>query len=139
MEITGILIAFGVLLVMALCWFGFHYWANPPMARPDAQARITGNCGDTMEIGLRFENDKVVQTRYSSDGCSISKQCIEGAALLAKGKSLEELRKINMMHIMDLTGKLPDSHLHCAQLAETTLQHALKEYIAGKRCESCHG
>lgn len=136
MEFTGILVAFGVLLVLGLCWFGFHYWANPPMEQPDAEARITGNCGDTMEIGLRFENDRVEKVRYLSDGCGISKKCIEGAALLAKGKSPDELRKINMMHIMDLVGQLPDSHLHCAQLAETTLQHALKNYVAEQRQKS---
>lgn len=136
MELTGIFVAFGVLLLLALCWFGLHYWANPPMQNPDAEARVTGNCGDTMELGLRFEDDRVVQTRYWSDGCGISKQCIEGAALLAKGKTPAELRKLNMMHIMDLVGQLPDSHLHCAQLAETTLQHALKKYIAAKQCSS---
>ncbi len=27
---------------------------------------------------------------------------------------------------MELTGKHPDSHLHCAQLAATTLQQVLK-------------
>lgn len=136
MELTGIALAFGVLLLLGLCWFGFHYWANPPMEQPDAEARITGNCGDTMEIGLRFENDRVEKVRYLSDGCGISKKCIEGAALLAKGKSPDELRKINMMHIMDLVGQLPDSHLHCAQLAETTLQHALKNYVAEQRQKS---
>lgn len=130
MELTGILVAFGVLLVLALCWFGFHYWANPPMNNPDAEARVTGNCGDTMEIGFQFVGDSVEKTRYWSDGCSISKQCVEAAAMLARGKTLAELQKINMMHVMDIVGQLPETHLHCAQLAETTLQKAVGDYIA---------
>ena len=136
MEITGILIAFGVLLGLALCWFGFHYWANPPMSDPDAEARVTGNCGDTMEIGLRFAGDRVEKTRYWSDGCSISKQCVEAAGMIAQGKNLEELKKINMMDVMDLVGQLPDSHLHCAQLAETTLQRAVADYVAKQGARS---
>lgn len=128
MEITGILVTIGVLILLGLCWFGFHYWANPPMQGPDSIARVTGNCGDTMEISLKFEGDKVSGVHHWTDGCSVSQQCIAGVALLARGKSCEQLKKITMMDIMELVGQLPDSHLHCAQLAETTLQRALGDY-----------
>jgi len=126
---SGIVLAFFVLLLLGACWFGLHYLGNPPLENPDATARVTGNCGDTMEIGLRFTGNTVAQTRHWSDGCSISKQCIEAAAMLARGKTLAELRKINMISIMDIVGQLPDTHLHCAQLAETTLQLAIKDYL----------
>ncbi len=138
MDPTGIAIAFAILLIVAVAWFGLHYWANPPLDSPDAEARVAGNCGDTMEIGLCFENGVVTKTRTWTDGCSVSRQCLDAAALLAKGKSLEELRRINMMDVMELTGELPDTHLHCAQLAETTLQHALKDYLKKQRPQSCH-
>ena len=128
MEMTGIVVAIGTLILLGLCWFGFHYWANPPMQGPDGQARVTGNCGDTMEISLKFSGDKVSGVRHWTDGCSVSQQCIAGAALLARGKSCEQLHRITMMDIMELVGQLPDSHLHCAQLAETTLQKALGSY-----------
>jgi nitrogen fixation protein NifU and related proteins len=32
------------------------------------------------------------------------------------------------MTIMEQIGQLPESHLHCAQLAETTLLAAIKNY-----------
>ena len=133
MELSGIFVAVGVVLLIVVCWFGFYYLANPPMLSPEATARVVGNCGDTMEMSLRVVDDRVEKTRYSSDGCSISKQCIEAAAMLAQGKSIEEVRKINMMHVMEIVGELPDSHLHCAQLAETTLQHAMGDYIQKQR------
>lgn len=129
MDLTAIGLAFVVLLFLVLCWFGMHYLANPPLSQPDATARLTGNCGDTMEIALQIVDGRVKQTRQWTDGCSVSKQCLDAAALLAGGKTLAELRKINMLDIMELTGTLPDSHLHCAQLAETTLQHALIDYL----------
>jgi NifU-like protein involved in Fe-S cluster formation len=129
MELSSIGLTFVVVLLFVAAWFGLYYLANPPLKDADATARVTGNCGDTMELALRFAADKVRQTRHWTDGCSVSNQCIEAVAMLAAGKTPGELKKINMMHIMEITGQLPDTHLHCAQLAETTLQLAVKEYM----------
>jgi len=42
---------------------GFHRWRNPyfngKMKNHDAHAKVTGTCGDTMEIFLKFENNHV--------------------------------------------------------------------------------
>jgi NifU-like protein involved in Fe-S cluster formation len=35
-----------------------------------------------------------------------------------------------MVSIMELVGQLPETHLHCAQLAETTLQKSIEDYIS---------
>lgn len=128
MSLSAIVMAFAILLLIVACWFSFHYLANSSLKNPDARARITGNCGDTMELEFSLVDGKVGPINYLSDGCGISKKCIEGVGMMARGKTLEELDKINMMTIMDLVGHLPDTHVHCAQLAETTLQHALKDY-----------
>ncbi len=129
MEITSIGVAFAILFGLVVCWFGFYYLANPPLKDADATATVTGNCGDTMELALRFDEGRVQQTRHWTDGCSVSNQCVEAIAMLARNKTPEELTKVNMMHVMEITGQLPESHLHCAQLAETTLQFAVKDYI----------
>lgn len=129
MELSSIGLTFVIVLLFVACWFGLYYLANPPLKDADATAKVTGNCGDTMELALRFADDKVRETRHWTDGCSVSNQCIEAAAMLARGKSPGELQKINMIHIMGITGQLPETHLHCAQLAETTLQLAVKEYL----------
>lgn len=138
MEIWSIALAFGILLLLVAVWFGFYYLANPPLKDPDAIARVTGNCGDTMELALGIVGDKVLRTRHWTDGCSVSNQCIEATAMLARGKNVSQLKSINMMHIMELTGQLPDTHLHCAQLAETTLQRAIVDYLQKRGPESCH-
>lgn len=124
-------VAFLVLLAVAVTWFFIYYYANPVLDAPDGIAKVVGNCGDTMEIGLKIEDGHVLDTHYWTNGCSFSKQCVEVAATLAKNKNIAELKKINMISIMDVTGTLPDTHLHCAQLAETTLQKSLENYLAG--------
>ena len=129
MTIFSGFLAFIVLFVIGLAWFFIYYYANPVIDKPDGIARVTGNCGDTMEIGLKFQGDRVQDTHHWTNGCSFSKHCVETAARLARDKTVEELQKINMVTIMDEVGKLPETHLHCAQLAETTLQRSVKNYL----------
>lgn len=131
MSFLSIGAAFLVLLSVALTWFFIYYFANPVLDSPDGVAKVVGNCGDTMEIGLQFANGHVTATHSWTNGCSFSKHCVEAAAALAKNKSIEELKRINMVSIMDVTGNLPDTHLHCAQLAEITLQKSIDNYLAG--------
>jgi NifU-like protein involved in Fe-S cluster formation len=128
MEILNIFFAFVVLLFLALCWFGFHYLANKPLDNPDGQARVTGNCGDTMEISVQFKDGRVCNSSAWTNGCSVSKMCIEAAAMLVRNRQISDIEKINMMTIMEQIGELPETHLHCAQLAETTLLAAIKNY-----------
>jgi nitrogen fixation NifU-like protein len=128
MTISTVVMAVIVLTAVVLFWFGIHCYCHPRMENPDAAATITGPCGDTMEIALKFNGPVVKDVRCWSSGCSISKLCVETAAALARGKTVPELKRIDMTAIMEKTGTLPETHLHCARLAETTLQKAVENY-----------
>ena len=135
MEIINIIFAFLVLLLLVVCWFGLHYLTNKPLDNPDGYATVTGNCGDTMEISLQFKDGRVCNSSAWTNGCSVSKMCVEAAAILARNRQVSEIEKINMMTIMDQIGQLPETHLHCAQLAETTLLRAAENYLrSGRKC-----
>jgi nitrogen fixation NifU-like protein len=110
---------------------------NKPLENPDGYAKVTGNCGDTMEIALKFKDGKVVKSSAWTNGCSFSKSSVETAAMLARNRSIDEVEKITSMTIMEQTGQLPDTHLHCAQLAETTLQMAVKSCREQKGPSCC--
>lgn len=128
--ISNLLIAFLLIFAVGVVWFLLHYYGNPVVENPEGIAKVSGNCGDTMEIGLRVEDNVVTSTHGWTDGCSYSKICVEAAAMLARDRTISEVKKINMITIMDLVGELPETHLHCAQLAETTLQKSVEDYIA---------
>ena len=128
--ISNLAIAILLILAVGLVWFLLHYYGNPVIESPEGVAKVSGNCGDTMEIGLRVEDDVVTSTHCWTDGCTYSKLCVEAAAMLARDKTIDEVKKINMISIMELVGELPESHLHCAQLADTTLQKSVEDYIA---------
>ena len=136
MSFLSIGAAFLVLFVVAITWFFIYYYANPVLDSPDGLAKVVGNCGDTMEIGLKFKDGQVAATHSWTNGCSFSKHCVEAAVVLAQDKSVDQLKKINMISIMDVTGTLPETHLHCAQLAEITLQQSVENYLAGGPEES---
>ena len=65
----------------------YNRWLNPismgPIKDPDGYACLTGLCGDTMEIFLRFENDRVSEASFQADGCGSSIVCGSFAAEMA--------------------------------------------------------
>jgi nitrogen fixation NifU-like protein len=115
---------------------GFERWLNPlyrgVLENPDGYARITGSCGDTMEIFLRFENDRVKEATFQTDGCGSSTVCGSFAAELALGKNPDELAEVVGETILDILGGLPEEELHCAYLAAETLQAALDHYMRNR-------
>ncbi len=127
--IVNLLIAIGLMVAVGTVWFLLHYYGNPVVEYPQGIAKVSGNCGDTMEIGLQINDDTITSTHSWTDGCSYSKLCVEAAAMLARDKKIDEAKRINMVSIMELVGQLPETHLHCAQLAEITLQRSLEDYI----------
>ena len=126
------LVQFFILLLLALFfaggWVIFNYLIHTDFDNPDGFARVTGECGDTMEIGFMLDDGKITKTHHQSNGCSISAQCIESTARLLHDKTVDEVKTINFSHIIKEMGSLPESHEHCALLAETTLQKALENY-----------
>lgn len=112
---------------------GFQRWRNPlfrgRLENCDAHARIKGKCGDTMEIYLKFKNNRVKKASYFTDGCASSGICGSFAAQLAIGKDPDELIEITGESVLKAIGRLPLEDRHCADLASETLQEALTNYM----------
>jgi nitrogen fixation NifU-like protein len=115
----------------------FERWLKPlyvgTMSDPDGYGRVTGTCGDTMEIFLRFGNQKVKEAVFQTDGCGSSMVCGSFAAELAHGKGPDELAGITGETMLDILGGLPAEDHHCAFLAAETLQEALDDYMRKQR------
>jgi nitrogen fixation NifU-like protein len=112
------------------------YGTNPrncgTLDRPDGYAKVTGPCGDTVEIFLRVRKEKILDIRYTTDGCMTSHAAVSAATEMARGKLLRECLKINQSSILDHLGGLPDESQHCALLAAITLHKALRSFAVGK-------
>ncbi|MBW1801012.1 MAG: iron-sulfur cluster assembly scaffold protein [Deltaproteobacteria bacterium] len=111
----------------------FQRWLKPQYAGAmddaDGFGRVTGSCGDTMEIFLKFERVKVKTASFQTDGFGSSTVCGSFAAELAHGRSPDEIAEITGNTILEILGGLPEEDRHCAFLAADTLQEALNDYM----------
>jgi len=99
----------------------------------DGLGRITGPCGDTMQIHLKVKDGKVSNASFWTDGCGPSIASGSMVTELVKGKGVLEAQKITQQDILDALGGLPEESAHCALLAANTLKEAIKDYLALKR------
>lgn len=111
----------------------FERWQNMrhmgSLENPHGYARVTGSCGDTMEIFLKFQADYVQKATFQTDGCGASAVCGSFAAEMAIDKTPDELLEITGDKILEILGGFPKEDEHCAYLAAETLQEALNNYI----------
>jgi len=110
-----------------LSWRQRSYMGRLPDA--SAVAKIRGRCGDSMEIYLKIEGDRIVEARFFTDGCGSSVACGLVAAKLATGKEIDEAALIGGDTILDVLKGLAEKERHCAYLAAETLQAAIHDWM----------
>ena len=103
------------------------------MQDADGFGKLTGPCGDTMEIWLKVNNDVIARAAFMTDGCGPSIASGSMVTELVKGKSISEAQKTTQDDVLDALGDLPDESKHCALLAANTLKAAVRDYVATKR------
>ena len=111
----------------------YQRWRRPQymqaMKNPDGHANLKGGCGDSIEIFLKFENDRVAGASFQTDGCSTSIVCGSYAAEMALGKTADQLLEIDGDLILNELGGLPEENEHCAHLAAESLHAALDDFM----------
>ena len=103
------------------------------LKEPDGEAKVTGSCGDTMEISLRIKDGNITDARFWTDGCGSSIACGSVITELIKGKSIPEVEKIEHTTVLETLDGLPDSDVHCAVLASKTLKAAIENTHSTKK------
>jgi nitrogen fixation NifU-like protein len=98
------------------------------LRNPDGVARITGPCGDTMQMHIKVYRDKIMDSKFITDGCGASIACGSVVTEMVKGKTIEEAFMVENKDILSILGDLPEEHLHCPVLALNTLRAALGDY-----------
>lgn len=109
-------------------------WQNPRnlgrMDSPDGYGKVTGTCGDTIEIFLKVKDEIITACTFITDGCGATIASASMATELAVGKSfIHALAKVSADEILKQLGGLPEGNVHCAQLASESLRHALADYL----------
>ncbi len=95
------------------------------MAEPDACGIVHGWCGDTMEIYLRLNGERIEQATFMTDGCGPTVACGSTLTTMVQGLSLQEAGRITPEDLLEALGGLPEESAHCAELAVNTLREAI--------------
>ena len=126
--LAAAVIMFGVVGI----WVLLQYRSNPTWGtidEPDATAYVKGSCGDAMKISLTFNDGRVSDAKYWTDGCRMSSECGGATARLALNKTPEELMDVGHVAIEREAGGLPEEDRHCATLAAGALHECVKTYV----------
>ena len=118
-----------------------EHFKNPQnmgeMENPDAEGTV-GNtaCGDVMKIMLKIKDNKIEDIKFLTFGCAAAIATSSVLTELAKGKTLEEAKKITNKDVAVALGDLPPIKLHCSNLAADALQKAIEDYESKQQKKS---
>lgn len=110
-----------------------EHFVNPKnmgeLENPDGVGEAgNAKCGDIMRIGFKLKDGKIEDIRFKTFGCAAAIASTSMLTELAKGKTIEEAKKISMKDVADALGGLPSIKLHCGALATDALREAIKDY-----------
>ena len=85
-------------------------------------------CGDMMTIYLKIEEDHIDDIKFQTFGCGAAIAVSSMLTEMAKGKSLEEAKRITNKDVAEALEGLPKNKLHCSNLGADALQLAINNY-----------
>lgn len=112
-----------------------EYFRHPKnvgkIKKPDAKATEgSPACGDmvTLYIKVDEKTKKITDIKFESYGCASNIATGSIITEMAKGKTLEEAKKITWKDAAEELGGLPPVKVHCSVLATDVLRSAIEDY-----------
>lgn len=93
-----------------------------------SEAFTLHNCGDVMKIYLKVDKNKIKDIKFQTMGCAAAIATSSMITDLAKGKTLEEAKKITNADVAGSLKGLPPIKMHCSNLAADVLKIAIRNY-----------
>jgi nitrogen fixation NifU-like protein len=93
---------------------------------PDAVGEV-GNvaCGDIMQLKIKVEDNVIKDIGFKTFGCPAAVASSDVVCELAKGKTIEEAKKITKDDIIKMLDKMPPIKVHCSVLGIKALNKAI--------------
>ncbi|MEM2839132.1 MAG: Fe-S cluster assembly scaffold protein NifU [Thermoplasmata archaeon] len=85
-------------------------------------------CGDVMFIYIKVKDDIITDIKFKTLGCGAAIATSSMITEMAKGKTLEEAKKITRGDVADALDGLPPQKMHCSNLAADGLKAAIEDY-----------
>jgi nitrogen fixation NifU-like protein len=85
-------------------------------------------CGDMLTIYLKITDEHIEDIKFQTFGCGSAIAVSSMLTEIARGKSLEDARKITNKDVAAALDGLPKNKLHCSNLGADALQAAIKDF-----------
>lgn len=85
-------------------------------------------CGDMMTFYIKVKDNRLEDVKFQTFGCVAAIAVSSMVSEMAKGKTLEEARKINNKQVAETLEGLPPNKMHCSNLGAEALTLAIDNY-----------
>ena len=96
---------------------------------PDGVGEV-GNpvCGDMMTFYIKVKDNRLEDVKFKTFGCGAAIAVSSMVSEMAKGKTLEEAKKITPQLVAEKLEGLPKNKFHCSNLGAQALNKAIQDY-----------
>ncbi|MBA7479480.1 Iron-sulfur cluster assembly scaffold protein IscU [subsurface metagenome] len=111
-----------------------EYFMNPrnvgEIDNPDGVGEV-GNpvCGDMMTFYIKVKDKRLEDVKFKTFGCGAAIAVSSMVSEMAKGKTLDEAKKITPELVAKELDGLPKNKFHCSNLGAQALNKAIDSYL----------
>jgi NifU-like protein involved in Fe-S cluster formation len=95
---------------------------------PTVQVVYTGPCGDTLELYLKIDSNRIRDAKFQANGCIGTFSSGSALTEMIKGRDIKYAKGLSETDLRSFLEGAPKQMIHCPRLAMRTLRKALKEY-----------
>jgi len=85
-------------------------------------------CGDIMHLRIKVKNNRIQDIGFRTFGCPSAIACSDVVCSLAKGKTIEQAKKLKKDDIVKKLKGMPITKIHCSVLGIDALKKAIEDY-----------
>lgn len=98
------------------------------LANADATVEVSNPvCGDVLQLAVRIENGRIIESRFLCRGCTTSIACASLLTERLRGHTPSEIRAISAASLSQALGDLPAATYHGAELAADSVKALLQK------------
>lgn len=89
------------------------------------------SCGDSMKLWIKVDSGKIADIKFLSSGCAGAVATSSMTTVLARGKTIEEAKKITDADVILALEEIPGHDGRCILSGTTVLHEAIENYEFG--------
>jgi len=93
-------------------------------------------CGDMMTFYIKVADGRLSDIKFKTFGCGAAIAVSSMVSEMAKGKTIEEAKRITNRMVADELEGLPSNKMHCSNLGADALHAAIEDYEQKRKAGS---